>query len=215
MVLISWLRLACAQTRPYLLIGWLWFLGTLVPVIGLVKVGGAALADRYTYFPPIGIFIVVAFGARDLAAQFQRSEKILAGSCRFDSRRLRALDGKPTGFWRDSETLFRRALAVTQDNAIAHIDLGAALEQHGHCDEALGRIPRSRAARARPLSNATTTSPTCSTKSERPAEALAEYREAIRLNPGMPILHNGLGLALAELGQLRRGRKRIRRGRAA
>ncbi len=79
LITISWLAWRTRRESPYLLIGWLWFLGTLVPVIGIVKVGGAALADRYTYIPLIGIFMAIAFGARDLANRFHFPQKYLAG----------------------------------------------------------------------------------------------------------------------------------------
>jgi hypothetical protein len=78
LILISWLVWRGRKRFAYLPVGWLWFLGTLVPVIGLVQVGSQALADRYSYFPSIGIFIAVAFGARDLAARFQISKIIIA-----------------------------------------------------------------------------------------------------------------------------------------
>ena len=86
LLLISWLVWRGCRARPYLLVGWLWFLGTLVPVIGLVQVGGAALADRYTYFPLIGIFIAVTFGVRDLADRFQIPKTIPAVAGRLDPR---------------------------------------------------------------------------------------------------------------------------------
>src|SRR5471030_3282750 len=79
LILISWFVWR-ARKFAYLPVGWLWFLGTLVPVIGLVQVGSQALADRYSYFPSIGIFIIVAFGARDLAERFQISKIILAAA---------------------------------------------------------------------------------------------------------------------------------------
>ena len=84
MVVISWLVWRARRSCPYWLVGWLWFLGTLVPVIGLVQVGGAAMADRYTYFPGIGIFLAVALGVRDGAKRFRISKPIvgaIAGLC--------------------------------------------------------------------------------------------------------------------------------------
>ena len=185
---------------PYLLIGWLWF-GTLVPVIGLVQVGGAALADRYTYLPAIGIFIAVVFGLGDLRERFQIPKPavaatailILAGCIFATENQLR--------FWRDSETLFRHALAVTQDNDIAHVDLGVALDQQGRTAEALEeyRAAAKIAPRRYQIHN---NIGNLLDKLSRPTEALAEYREAVRLKPDLAFLHNSLGSELATLGQV-------------
>ncbi len=103
-------------------------------------------------------------------------------------------------FWRDSETLFRHALAVTRNNDIAHANLGVALEQQG---KRLKRWPNTAPPRSsrRGATRPTTTSATCSIKWAGRSEALAEYHEAVRLNPELPFLHNGLGSVLAELGR--------------
>ncbi len=188
------------RTHPYLFVGWLWFLGTLVPVIGLVQVGGAAMADRYTYIPSIGLFLAVAFGFRNLAARFRfppiavvAAAVLILGGCIFTTEhQLR--------FWRDSEMLFRHALAVTKDNDIAHLNLGVALEQQGKLTQALAEYRE--AARLMPghyqvhnnLGNLLD-------NLGRPREALAEYREAVRLNPKPPTLHDGLGIVLVEFGR--------------
>ncbi len=185
---------------PYLLVGWLWFLGTLVPVIGLVQVGGAALADRYTYLPSIGLFLAVAFGFRELAARFQfppiavvaAAVLILGGCLLATEHQLR--------FWRNSETLFRHALAVTRDNDIAHANLGVALEQEGKPDEALAEY-RAAAKLAPGRYQTHNNLGNLLDKIGRPEQALAEYHEAVRLNPELPSLHDGLGSVLAELGR--------------
>src|SRR5208282_6727253 len=185
---------------PYLLVGWLWFLGTLVPVIGLVQVGGAALADRYAYIPSIGLFLAVTFGFRELAARFQFppvavvavAVLILGGCLLATEHQLR--------FWCDSETLFRHALAVTRDNDIAHANLGVALEQEGKPDEALAEY-RAAAKLAPGRYQTHNNLGNLLDKIGRPEQALAEYREAVRLNPRLPSLHDGLGSVLAELGR--------------
>ncbi|MGA3267810.1 MAG: hypothetical protein ABSE16_13415, partial [Verrucomicrobiota bacterium] len=125
------------RRAPYVLVGWLWFLGTLVPVIGLVQVGGAAMADRYSYIPSIGVFLAVAFGVRAAAQRWQiprfavpaAAMVILAGCLVATAHQLR--------FWRDSDTLFRHALAVTTNNDVAHVNLGVTLDQEGRYEEAL------------------------------------------------------------------------------
>jgi tetratricopeptide (TPR) repeat protein len=154
------------KRSPCLPVSWLWFLGTLVPVIGLVQVGGEALADRYTYFPLVGVFIAVAFGVRDLAGRFRFPKMAVAGAAALVLVACLLLTENQLRYWRDNESLFRHALAVTQDNDIAHVNLAFALDRQGRFDE-----------------------------------ALAEYREAIRLKPKIPFLHNNLGTGLARLGR--------------
>jgi tetratricopeptide (TPR) repeat protein len=200
LILISAAAWRARRRSPCFLVGWLWFLGTLVPVLGLVQVGSAALADRYTYIPSIGVFVAAAFGLRDLAGRFPiykapvtvAAGLTLAGCLLLTENQLRC--------WRDSETLFRHALAVTKDNSIAHVNLGIALDQQGRYAEALAEYRE--AARLVPgryrihnnLGNLLD-------KMGRPEQALAEYREAVRLKPELSSLHDGLGSILAELGR--------------
>ena len=137
LILISAAAWFARRRNPYLLVGWLWFLGTLVPVIGLVQVGGAALADRYTYFPATGIFIIVAFAARDLADRLRFPKIIFSAASVLVLGACVVLTEKQLSYWRDSETLFRHAIAVTKDNDIARVNLGVALDVQGRFDEAL------------------------------------------------------------------------------
>ena len=197
---ISWLAWRARNRRPYVTVGWLWFLGTLVPVIGLVKVGSMALADRYTYFPLTGIFLIAAFGARDLAAGFAFLKKILPVSAILILATCVGLTERQLSFWRDSETLFRHVLAVKPDIADAHINLGAALEMSAREPEALAEY-REAARLADDSVNAHFNIGNLLTKMDQPAEALPEYNRAIALAPGMADLHNGQGQALAALGR--------------
>ena len=200
LLVISWLAWNARSSRPYVTIGWLWFLGTLVPVIGLVKVGSAALADRYTYFPLIGIFLIVAFGARDLAARFLFLKKLLPAAAVLILAACVGLTERQLAFWHDSETLFRRDLAVTTDNSTAHINLGAALEMSGREPEALAEY-REATRLADDSVNAHFNLANLLTKMDRPAEALPEFNRAIALAATMADLRNGQGQALAELGR--------------
>src|SRR5262249_49625793 len=110
--------------RPYLAVGWFWFLGTLVPVIGIVQVGIQSMADRYTYIPLIGIFIVLAFGLKDLIEN-QPEWRLAFGSAAGIALTLCALIAvNQAGYWRNTAALFEHALAVTTDNALAEYSLG-------------------------------------------------------------------------------------------
>jgi len=193
------ITLAAWQLRrdtPYLLTGWLWFIGMLVPVIGLVQVGGAALADRYTYLPSVGIFIAVTFAACALAARCHLPQAVLAGLSLVILAACIVTTEKQLRHWQTNVTLFQHALAVTDDNDVSRNNLGVALEQQGRLTEAAEQYRA--AARLEPdryqghhnFANALD-------HLGRTAEALVEHREALRLGPDVQFLHHCLGLALA------------------
>jgi tetratricopeptide (TPR) repeat protein len=123
--------------HPYLAVGWFWYLGTLVPVIGLIQVGAQAMADRYTYLPLVGIFIGVVFFSDALidAKPAVKPWILTAAVCVIGMFAVTA--HRQTFIWRDSVSLFRHAIAVTQDNAIAHNNLAGALALEGNCDQAV------------------------------------------------------------------------------
>ncbi|MFL6531604.1 MAG: tetratricopeptide repeat protein [Chthoniobacterales bacterium] len=126
-----------ARSRPYLIVGWLWFLGTLVPVIGVVQVGGQAMADHYTYLPSIGLFVAVVFGVADLAAVWQLTRAPLAGAAAVVLLAASCVTARQLGYWRDSETLFRHTLANTSENPPIEYNLGCVLARSGRHEEAL------------------------------------------------------------------------------
>jgi tetratricopeptide (TPR) repeat protein len=134
------LAAAAWRRRPYLLVGWLWFLGMLVPTLGLVQVGVQAHADRYTYLPLTGLAVAVAWGAPELLAALglgSRARRVALGAAGVAAvAALAAASAHQLRHWRDSETLFRRALAVTRNNYVAHAHLGDALLTAGHAGEA-------------------------------------------------------------------------------
>jgi tetratricopeptide (TPR) repeat protein len=123
------LVIALRGNRRYLLVGWFWYLGTLVPTIGLVQVGGHSIADRYTYIPLIGVFILLAWASYDFARQWSYGRSALAVISMAVILLSAGLTRWQLGFWHDSETLFRHSLAVTEDNALARVNLGAAIGQ--------------------------------------------------------------------------------------
>jgi tetratricopeptide (TPR) repeat protein len=121
----------CVRTRPYWIVGWLWYLGTLLPVIGLVQVGSQSMADRYTYIPSIGFSIMVCWGVCDFTRHW-RYHQICLGCAAITALAACAfVTEKQLGYWRDSGALFRHALAVNPNNYLAHTYYGAWLrEQH-------------------------------------------------------------------------------------
>ena len=114
------------KTRPYLIVGWLWFVGTLVPVIGLVQVGLQAMADRYFYIPSIGLFIALVFGLTDITKVLAIARPFSVAAAGGSLLVLAVLSFWEIGHWRDSVTLFQHALAVTPPNLIIEYDLGHA-----------------------------------------------------------------------------------------
>ena len=200
LILISAGAWFARQRRPYLIVGWLWFLGMLVPVIGLVQVGEQALADRYTYFSATGIFIAVTFGLGDLARRFSFPKIILPAAAVGMLAACLALTENQLRFWQDSEALFRHALAVTNDNDTTRLNLGSALEAKGDFDGAL--IQYRATIRLNPKSyQAYSNIGKILFAQGRPAEALDYCAQAVQTNPGRATLRNNLGIVLAELGR--------------
>ncbi len=144
---ISLLVFGPCRHRRYLAVGWLWYLGTLVPVIGLIQVGDQALADRYTYIPLIGLFIMLSWGIADLTQTIPYRKPVVAVLGVLVLTALSVCTWHQVGYWRDSFSLFNHALAVTQNNYIAHNNLATALklearelDEDGHSQEAKENI---------------------------------------------------------------------------
>ncbi len=186
------------QRRPYLVVGWLWFLGLLVPVIGLVQVGGQSMADRYSYLPLTGVFIMVVWGVADATAGWTRRAYVLGPVAGVILAGCTALTWRQLGFWKNSETLFRHALAVTENNITAHCCLadvlalspGSMAEALVECQEAVRIAPNSTGVH-NALGKILAETP------GRLAEGMAEFRAAVRLDPENADAHMNLGTALA------------------
>ena len=125
-----------AAKQPYLAVGWLWFLGMLVPVIGIVSVGRQAMADRYAYVPLLGIFVLLVWGVADLAERLGFHLAVIALPLAAITA-LGVVTHNQLPYWHDSISLFTHVLAVTQHNYSAHVNLGGALDREGRSDEAL------------------------------------------------------------------------------
>ncbi len=128
------------RRRPWLLVGWLWFLGMLVPVLGLVQVGSQARADRYTYLPLIGLSILPIWAAAELAQRRPRLRGVITALAAVSLVAFAVGSFRQVGFWRDGVVLFERVLAVTRDNPVARAQLAASLEEQGRFEEAAGQL---------------------------------------------------------------------------
>ena len=137
LLIVSALVIHMAKRFPYLAAGWLWYLITFLPVIGFVRIGQHAMADRYTYIPLVGLFVVVVWGIEDLAKRLHTGRAVLAGLMIVVFTLCSVLTNQQTKKWHDSVTLFSHALEVTENNWLAHKNLGSVLAQQGKLEEAL------------------------------------------------------------------------------
>jgi tetratricopeptide (TPR) repeat protein len=184
---------------PYLPVGWFWYLGTLVPVIGLVQVGAQARADRYTYFPLVGIFLILAWGLGDVARRLHRVRlaQVLAAAV---VAALMITSWGQAHVWHDSTTLWEQALKVTRDNHVAHNNLG--IERMKSGDQAGARRHFDEALRIRPgYAHAHSGLGMVLMNSGKVAEAAAHFRAALASDDTLAPAHYNLGTALAALGE--------------
>jgi protein O-mannosyl-transferase len=196
-VLLFWRR----RRYPILLMGWLWYCGTLVPVIQLVQTGGHAMADRYTYLSSVGVLVLAAWGALELTRSWRYQVMALCVAGGAAVVLCLALTRQQLGYWQDSESLFRHAVAVTENNYVAYDNLGTVLGQRGQMDEAIRQFQE--AIRLKPgHANAHCSLGLALDKTGQTDEAIREFREAIRLKPDHASAHSNLGLALEKKGQM-------------
>ena len=201
LVVLSLLALRLARRHPYLLVGWLWYLCTLLPVIGLVQVGGQAMADRYTYVPFIGLFIVLVWGVADLAARWRAPRFLLPVAAGVVLSALMICTWVQVGYWRDSITLYEHTLDVTRRNPVIHNNLGLDLAKQGKMDQAKAHYAE--ALRLDPnFALAHNNLGLALAAQDKMDEAEAHYAEALRLDPNLAETYNNLGVALAQQGKI-------------
>ena len=194
LLVVQWRR------QPCLLMGWLWFLGTLMPVIGLVQVGMQSLADRYTYLPSLGVLVLVVWGACELTLCRQHRLVILATAGTVAVVLCMVVTRQQLNYWQDGETLFRHAIAVTEYNYIAHYNLGVALDQKGKTGEAI--LQYQEVLRLKPdYVRAFINLGIGLDKTGRTDQAIEQYQAALRLAPENVSARNNLGVALFKTGQ--------------
>ena len=186
---------------PYVTVGWLWYLGMLVPVIGIVQVGVQAMADRYTYVPLIGLFVVIAWGGHDLLGRGSkiRAQQLVLGIPLVAM--LAVMAWVQSGYWADPKTLWKRTLTVTSNNSQAHVLYGKALWKDGLRSEALVQFEK--ALRVAPaLTEVHTMMGDALVELGRPEEAIPYYTKSLRLQPDYHPAHIGFGQALTRVGSI-------------
>ena len=204
---LSVFAVAWGCRRRYLFTGWFWFVGTLLPVIGLIQVGNQSLADRYTYIPSLGLLLVLVWGARDLAAQWRGRAVVSTVLATAAAVLCVAMTRRQIGYWQDDETVWTRALAVTGRNDKATYNLGVScfnrgvtLAEQGAFAEAIPCYERA-IRLSSDKDDAHNSLAYALLKTGRLAQAATEYATVLRLNPGDAESHNNLGYILARQGR--------------
>jgi len=183
------------KIRPYLIVGWLWFLGTLVPVIGLVQVGGQIMADRYFYIPSIGLFVALAFGLADVAKSWRVAPALSAAIAGGTLLVLATLTNAQIQRWHDSFTLFEHTLAVTPPNLRIENSLALAMGASGKYDEAAAHFEKTLPIDPNFYDGLVGMGVTRALQGRIP-EAIGYFQTAIRSQPDAPKAHVQLALAL-------------------
>ena len=199
LMLITVLCVYYVRRHKYLFVGWLWYLGTLVPVIGIVQVGSQAMADRYTYIPLIGIFVIITLGAAELLQKMPSRKIILGVLAGVSLSACAVVTSHQLKYWKDSLTLFEHTLAVTEGNYLMHNNyanvlsgLGRQAEAASHLAEALRFLPNSPEIHNN-YGNVLR-------ETGKLDEAIEQYKVALKLNPDFTLAHYQLGVALAAKG---------------
>jgi tetratricopeptide (TPR) repeat protein len=181
-------------------VGWLWYLGTLVPVIGLVQVGNQAMADRYTYLPSIGVFIMVAWGAAEILHKVPYRKVVLTASAAGTVLILLVLTKLQVQHWQNDLTLFGHASRATEHNFIMHNKYGYALLKTGQTDHAIEQINKALEINPR-FSKANHNMGLALLKEGKPDEALKAWEKAVETNRNFLEAHLAIGMLAASQGK--------------
>jgi Flp pilus assembly protein TadD len=202
------LRARCRQ--PWLLFGWLWFLGTLVPVIGFVQVGSQAMADRYAYLPLVGVYVAVVWGVAAAVASRPGLRRAAVAAATAVIAALALATVVQAGRWANSRTLFEHALAVTDGNYVACNNLGSALLDAGDAEHAAAQFRAALEIRSE-FAPAHNNLGLLRVRAGDPAGAVAHFERAVALDPRFAEAHNNLGAALQRLGRLEQAARHFER----
>ena len=200
-VALSWLAIRTIRSYPFIAVGWFWYLGTLVPVIGLVQVGPQAMADRYAYIPVIGLFIAAAWGGFRIFLQLRLHKATIAVSAGALLLIMTVISCYQVRHWKDSISLFQHAVDVTSYNYIAHHNLALALGEMNRVDEAILQFKKALSIEPS-FPTAHNNLGTALSKRGRLSEAMHHFSEALRLKPDYSGALYNLGNALAAEGRL-------------
>ena len=198
---VTYIVFGYAKVRPYLTVGWLWYLGTLVPVIGLVVIGPHAMADRYTYVPLIGLFIMLSWGVSEILPSRPFKRMIFFATASAVLVLFMTLSWLQVRYWQNSITLFRRALEVTEDNFIVYNNLGVVVGEKGNTAEAMDLLQKALLINPGYIEGHLNLGILLKRMGKND-EAVDHFNIALQINPRFKGSHFSLGLALAEQGKL-------------
>ena len=205
LVCLSAFAVKKARQAPFVLTGWLWYLGTLVPVIGIIHVGNQVRADRFTYIPLIGLFLIIAWGVPEILKKWHYKKIALALASGVVIIFLAIGTRAQVKYWKDTITLFEHALDVTRDNAVVHFNLGATLFDQGRIKEAIAHYKE--VVRIHPRNaNVHYNLGLAYAELGEFQSAVAHYEEALRIDPDYHLAHNNLGIVLDRMGRFEKAR---------
>ena len=200
LIAITLMVFLAAKRLQYLTMGWLWYVGTLVPVIGLVQIGGQAMADRYTYIPLIGLFIMVAWGIPTLLSTLLYREKLLIALSTLTLTCFFIVSWTQVGYWQNSLTLYSRAVNVTDDNYVAYASRGSVYGNRGDYKQSIEDLDR--AIKINPnYAAAYNDRATSYYALGKYKQAIIDYDMAIKINPNYAAVYNDRGNAYKNLGK--------------
>ena len=200
---VTYAVIRTAKRSPYLPVGWLWFTGTLVPVIGIVQVGSQAMADRYTYIPSIGLFIMAAWGIPEILKKRRYAKEVLAASSALCLLCLFILTSLQAGHWRDSFTLSDHALNVTENNYYMHVVRGNALYLQGDRAKAVEDFTKAIEIDPRDA-DAYNNRGIAYSSMNNYIPAIEDFNKAIEINPLKAQTYNNRGSAYMSMGNITR-----------
>jgi tetratricopeptide (TPR) repeat protein len=189
------------RSRPYLLTGWLWYVVMLAPVSGIIQAGSQSRADRFTYVPIIGLFIMISWGVPQLLAHWRYRDMALSAAAGLLICACAVLARHQVQYWENAFTLWQHALEATTGNYVAHTVLGYALADEGRVDEAMGHYREALAVQPN-FAEAHNSLAIALARQGRFDEAIPEFKAAVDLAPAAPLTHYDLGFALAANGRL-------------
>jgi Tfp pilus assembly protein PilF len=200
--LITFASIRSFRQQPWFVVGWLWFIGTLVPVIGLVQVGLQAMADRYTYIPLIGVFIIVAWCVPELLHKWHNKEKLLGLTVIAVLVMLGTTSWMQIRYWKNSLTLFKHALDVTENNYLAHNAFGDALKEQGKGNEAMRHYLDALEIKSDYAAPHYSIGHTLATQGKLD-DAINHFQKAIQIKPDFASAHDNLGYAFMIQGKIK------------
>jgi tetratricopeptide (TPR) repeat protein len=200
LLVISIFVIRFGRNRKYLPVGWFWFVGTLTPVVGLVQSGSQGYADRYTYIPYIGLFIVITWGLPELLSNWPQRKIALGLSMIISLTTLGICAHRQASYWNNNLTLFSHAIEVTQNNYLAYNNLGVAYDSLGRYQDAME--PCKQAIKIKPdYAMAHYNLGLSYSRVGRWQDAVEPYKQAIRIKPNYADAYNNLGVTYFQLGR--------------